>query len=154
MLAAFFKTRDHLAPLVLRIFLVMVFFPHGAQKVFGWWGGGGFSGTMQSFTQNMNIPAPFAFLAILAEFGGSICLLLGLLTRLSAFGIFSVMLVATLMVHLDHGFFMNWQGNQKGEGFEYHLLAMAIALALMISGGGKWSLDNLIGKKLSRKREP
>src|SRR5207244_3879569 len=120
--------RPEFAPLFLRVLLAAVMFPHGAQKVLGWFGGHGFGGTMQFFTQQSHIPAPFAFLAIIAEFAGSIALLFGLLTRLSAFGIGVNMAVAMFLVHLPNGLFMNWSGQQKGEGFEYHLLAIAVAL--------------------------
>ncbi len=130
-------------PVVLRLTLAVVMFPHGAQKTLGWFGGHGFKGTMQFFAKS-GIPAPLALLAIMAEFLGSIGLALGLLTRLAALGIAVVMLVATLTVHRQHGFFMNWFGNQQGEGFEYHLLALGLAIALIVSGGGAWSLDALI----------
>jgi putative oxidoreductase len=120
------RTNDRIEPLLLRLFLGVVFFPHGAQKVFGWFGGYGFTGTMGFFTQQMHIPALFAFLAIAAEFAGSLGLIVGLLTRVAAFGILANMLVAVAMVHSKVGFFMNWSGNQKGEGFEYHLLAMEV----------------------------
>lgn len=123
-------------------------FPHGAQKVLGWFGGHGFSATLDAFTGKMGIPLVFALLAIAAEFLGSLGLIVGLLTRVAALGITCVMLVATLMVHLQNGFFMNWFGNKQGEGFEYHLLAMAIGLALMIQGGGRWSLDRLIHERI------
>ena len=93
----------------------------------GWFGGNGFSGTMGFFTNMMHIPAPFALLAICAEFLGGIGLIVGALTRIAAFGIATNMVVAVLMVHAKVGFFMNWTGQQKGEGFEYHLLAIAIA---------------------------
>lgn len=144
-----FKTNDAFTPLLLRLALAVVFFPHGAQKVLGWFGGHGFAGTMKFFTEASHIPAVFAFLAILAEFGGSIALFFGLLTRLSALGIFSVMVVAVFKVHLANGFFMNWTGKQAGEGFEYHILAATIALALMLQGGGKLALDSVIYRKLS-----
>src|SRR5947209_2964941 len=127
------RTNDRIEPLLLRLFLGVVFFPHGAQKVFGWFGGYGFTGTMGFFTQQMHIPALFAFLAIAAEFAGSLGLILGLLTRVAAFGILANMLVAVAMVHSKVGFFMNWEGNQKGEGFEFHLLAIGMALALMLA---------------------
>jgi len=127
--------------------LGIVFFPHGAQKVFGWFGGQGFGGTMESFTTKMGIPAFLAFLAILAESGGALALISGLLTRVAAFGIACNMVVAIFTVHLPNGFFMNWFGKQKGEGFEYHILVIAIAIALMIKGGGRWSIDGLIAKK-------
>ena len=132
-----------IVPVVLRATLAVVMFPHGAQKTLGWFDGHGFKGTMQFFAKS-GIPAPLAFLAIMAEFLGPIGLALGLLTRVAALGIAAVMLVAALTVHREHGFFMNWFGNQRGEGFEYHLLALGLALALIISGGGAWSLDALI----------
>jgi len=140
-------TDDDVASLILRVVTGIVFFAHGAQLALGWFGGNGFNATMQFFTQNMHIPAVFAFLAIAAQFLGSLGLIVGLLTRVAAFGIGAVMLVAAVMVHLPIGFFMNWFGNQKGEGFEYHLLAMAIAVALMIKGGGKASIDRALSGK-------
>jgi len=129
---------------VLRLVLGVVFFAHGAQKALGWFGGYGFSGTMGFFTQGMHIPAAFAFLAICAEFLGSIGLLLGLLGRVAAFGICCNMLVAIFTVHWHFGLFANWFGNQKGEGVEYHLLAIAIALAIMIKGSGAFSIDRAL----------
>jgi putative oxidoreductase len=132
---------------VLRVMLGLVFFPHGAQKVFGWFGGFGFSGTMETFTEKMGIPALFAFLAILAESLGSVALISGFLTRIAAFGIACNMVVAVFMVHLKNGFFMNWFDKQQGEGFEYHILVVAITIALMIKGGGRWSLDGLFSDK-------
>jgi putative oxidoreductase len=140
------NTDDDMASLILRIMLGVVFLPHGAQKVLGWFGGHGFSGTMGYFTDTMGIPAVFAFLAIMAESLGAVALILGFLTRIAAFGIGTVMTVAVLMVHLPYGFFMNWFGNQQGEGFEFHILAIAIALALIVKGGGKWSIDKLMTK--------
>lgn len=134
--------------LVLRLTLGLVILPHGAQKLLGWYGGYGFKGTMGFFTQTMRIPAPLALLAIIAEFFGPLALLLGLLTRPAALGIGAVMVVAALTSHLRNGFFMNWFGGQEGEGFEFHLLAAGIALALVIIGGGAWSLDALIAAAL------
>lgn len=144
-----FKTNNDAIPLFLRLLLAAVMFPHGAQKVFGWFGGYGFTGTMNFFTQTMHIPAPLAFLAIAAEFAGPIALVLGLTSRVAAFGIGTNMVVAALTSHVANGFFMNWFGNQKGEGFEYHLLAGAIALTLVVRGGGKWALDSVIYHKLA-----
>ena len=138
------KTNASFAPLIARITLGLVMFPHGAQKALGWFGGYGFSGTMNFFTQQMHIPAPLAFLAIAAEFAGSIGLILGCLSRVAAFGIATNMVVAILTVHATNGFFMNWFGNQKGEGFEYHLLAIGLALIVIIYGAGKLSVDALI----------
>lgn len=134
---------------VLRLVMGAVFFAHGAQKMLGWFGGNGFSGTMGFFTGMMHIPAPFALLAICAEFFGGIGLIVGALTRIAAFGIATNMMVAILMVHAKVGFFMNWTGQQKGEGFEYHLLAIAIAVVLMARGGGAFSADRALSSRVS-----
>ena len=144
------QTDGTLVPLILRLALAVVIFPHGAQKLLGWFGGYGFKGTMGYFTGS-GFPAPLAFLAIIAEFFGSLGVVLGLLTRVAAFGIACVMAVAIFKVHTPNGFFMNWYGNQKGEGYEFHLLALGLALALIIGGAGLWSLDaNLMRGVLSR----
>jgi putative oxidoreductase len=144
-----FKTNPNTAPAIARLMLGIVMFPHGAQKMLGWFGGHGFSGTMNFFTGTMHIPAAFAFLAILAEFAGSLALIAGACSRLAAFGIASVMAVAILTTHAANGFFMNWLGNQKGEGFEYHLLAIALALIVVIHGAGRASVDALLERKLA-----
>ncbi len=146
------KTNDSFTPLVARLMLGFVMFPHGAQKALGWFGGYGFSATMNFFTGQMHISALFAFLAIVAEFAGSIGLITGFLSRVSAFGIAVVMLVAMLTVHASNGMFMNWAGNQKGEGFEYHLLALGLALVVILSGAGKWSIDRLLARRLELQR--
>lgn len=143
-----FKTNDSFAQLIARLTLGIVMFPHGAQKALGWFGGFGFSGTMNFFTQQMHIPAPLAFLAIAAEFAGSIGLILGCLSRVAALGIGTNMVVAIATVHAPNGFFMNWYGTQKGEGFEYHLLAIGLALIVLFLGAGKASLDRLISRRL------
>jgi putative oxidoreductase len=139
-------TKDDVSTLVLRLFLGVVIFPHGAQKVLGWFGGHGLNTTLASFRDQMHIPLVFALLAIAAEFLGSLALFTGFLTRLAALGIASDMVVAVNMVHIRNGFFMNWHGTQKGEGFEYHLLVIAIAVALMIKGGGSLSVDKKISE--------
>ncbi|HND62662.1 MAG TPA: DoxX family protein [Opitutaceae bacterium] len=144
------QTSDHAAPLLARLTLGLVMFPHGAQKALGWFGGYGYSGTMGFFTGTMHIPALFAFLAIAAEFAGSIALVLGLGGRVAALGIAAVMVVAMQSVHLGNGFFMNWAGNQKGEGYEYHLLALGLALIVMVYGSGKCSLDALLARRESK----
>jgi putative oxidoreductase len=141
MLRKLTATDGSIATTILRAVLGIVFFAHGSQKMLGWFGGYGFTGTMGFFTGTMHIPAPFAFLAIAAEFFGGLGLILGLLTRVAAFGIAVNMLVAIFTVHLPFGFFMNWTGAQKGEGFEYHLLTLAICAFLMIQGGGAASVD-------------
>jgi putative oxidoreductase len=145
-----FKTNGGFAPLIARLTLGIVMFPHGAQKALGWFGGYGFTGTMNSFTQQMHIPAPLAFLAIAAEFAGSLGLIFGCFSRLAAFGIATNMVVAILTVHAANGFFMNWFGAQKGEGFEYHLLAIGLALIVIVHGAGKASLDGLIAGRFSK----
>jgi len=144
MLRKLTATENSGAIAVLRVVLGIVFFAHGAQKMLGWFGGYGFSGTMGMFTNVMHIPAVLAFLAIAAEFFGGLGLIFGLLTRIAAFGIAVNMVVAVLTVHMHVGFFMNWAGTQKGEGFEYHLLVLAMALLLMIKGGGAASVDRAI----------
>ena len=146
MLKRFFSTEDILAPLVIRVMLGVVMLPHGAQKALGMFGGGGFASTMKGMSQGMGIPSIVVLLIIASEFLGSIGLILGVATRFCAFGTFSIMTGAIFMVHLPNGFFMNWFGNQAGEGFEYHLLAIGMAVALMITGGGRWSLDRFLGE--------
>ena len=144
MIRKLFATDDNTATAVLRVVLGLVFFAHGAQKLLGWFGGYGFAGTMGFFTNMLHIPAPLAFLAIVAEFFGGLGLIVGFLTRISAFGIAVNMLVAIATVHLPFGFFMNWTGAQHGEGFEYHLLVLAITAFLMIRGAGAFSFDRAI----------
>ncbi len=140
------STSDDYTYTMVRLALGVVFFAHGAQKMLGWFGGYGFSGTMNFFTQMMHIPAPLAFLAICAEFFGGLGLLVGLLSRVAAFGIAMNMLVAIFTVHIHNGFFANWSGQQKGEGVEYHLLALALLLVVMIKGAGALSVDRALSK--------
>ena len=131
----------------MRLILGVVFFLHGSQKLLGWFGGFGFSGTMNFFTSMLHIPAPFAVLAICAEFFGGLGLILGLLARVAAFGIAMNMVVAILLVHFANGPFMNWYGNQKGEGYEFHLLALALAITIIIRGAGAFSVDGAIAAR-------
>jgi putative oxidoreductase len=144
MIRKLIATDNDAATTVLRLVLGIVFFAHGAQKMLGWFGGYGFTGTMGFFTGMMHIPAVFAFLAIAAEFFGGLGLIFGLLTRVAAFGIACNMIVAVAMVHHQFGFFMNWTGAQKGEGYEYHLLLLAALVFLMIRGAGAASVDRLL----------
>src|SRR6266436_9322812 len=144
MLRRLLATDDSTATATLRLVLGVVFFAHGAQKMLGWFGGPGFSGSMGLFSGYLHIPAPLALLAIAAVFFGGLGLILGFLTRIAAFGIAMNMVVAIAMVHRAFGFFMNWTGTQKGEGFEYHLLVLAVTTFLMIRGAGAFSLDRVI----------
>lgn len=134
--------------LITRVVLGSVMFAHGAQKLLGIFGGYGFKGTMGFLTGTMHLPTPVAFLVIVAEFFGAIGLITGTLTKLSAVGILSVMIGAVVTTHLPNGFFMNWTGAQKGEGFEYHLLVAAITVPLALFGAGAYSIDALIAKWL------
>jgi len=148
-----FRTDESSGPLVLRLMLGLVIFPHGAQKLLGWFGGHGFEGTLGFFTQTVGVPMVIAFLIIMGEFFGSLGLMAGFLTRFSAVGVLCIMLGAVSMVHWPNGFFMNWSGKAPGEGFEYHLLAIGMAVALIISGGGKFSLDRWVSQTFLQKRE-
>ncbi|WP_221029142.1 DoxX family protein [Actomonas aquatica] len=147
---ALFNTSATTAPIFLRLALAVVLFPHGAQKLLGWFGGYGLAGTMSFFTEQMGIPYVLALGAVLVEFFGPLLLLLGLATRPAALAIGAVMSVAMVTVQLQHGFFMNWYGNQAGEGIEYTLLMLGIVLALIVSGGGLFSLDRLIAARNAR----
>ena len=143
-----FQTDESWAGFTLRLTLGLVMFPHGAQKLLGWYGGYGFAGTMGFFTETMHLPWIVAFLVIVGESFGSIALLLGLLTRFTAASFIVIMLGAITTSHLPNGFFMNWFGKQAGEGYEYHLLVIGIAVALLVTGAGRWSADRIITEKL------
>jgi putative oxidoreductase len=146
MLSKILRTSDDKLLTLLRVALGVVLFPHGAQKVLGWWGGFGFSGTMGFFTQQMHIPAPLVLLVFAAEFLGALGLIFGFLGRIAAFGIAVEFIVAVFMIHIHNGFFMNWTGQQKGEGVEYFILLLAIAIAIIIRGSGAWSIDRLLAR--------
>jgi putative oxidoreductase len=150
MFRSLFTTDKGLSGTILRVLLGIVIFPHGAQKLLGWFGGGGFTASMRWFESSFHIPTIFALLAILAESVGAVALIAGFFTRIAALAISVNMLVAVALVHGKVGFFMNWTGTAKGEGFEYHILAVAIGVALMIMGGGRWSVDGVIARKLKR----
>ena len=139
------STSNDVSLTILRLVLGVVYFAHGAQKMLGWFGGFGFHGTM-AFFEHMGMPAAVAFLIICTEFFGGLGLIVGLLTRIAALGIGVEMIGAIFMVHLPNGFFMNWYGNQKGEGFEYHLLAIAMAATLLLRGSGAFSVDRALSE--------
>jgi len=143
-------TDTSLAPSLLRATLAVVMFPHGAQKALGWFGGYGWSGTMGFLTGQIGLPGPLAALVILLEFLGPLLLLTGLGTRLVATGFAGIMFGAIATVHAEHGFFMNWFGAQKGEGYEFHLLVIGGALALALTGGGRWSFDRHLHERRLR----
>ncbi len=142
-----FCTKNDAILTIMRLALGVVFFAHGAGKMLGWWGGVGFANTMGFFTHYMHIPAPFAFLAICAEFFGGLGLIVGFLTRIAALGLFCEMLVALFLVHVHNGFFMNWNGTKHAEGFEFHILALALIFAVLIRGAGALSFDYLISRR-------
>ncbi len=144
----FFATDDRWAGLILRLTLGLVMFPHGAQKMLGWFGGHGFAGTMGFFTGTMHLPWIIAFLVIMGEFFGSLALIVGFLTRFVAASFVVIMVGAIVTSHLPHGFFMNWFGRQQGEGYEYHLLVIGISAALFLTGAGKWSADRLVVERV------
>lgn len=141
-----FATDNSWAALVARITLGLIIFPHGAQKMLGWFGGYGFKGTMGFFTGTANLPWVIGFAVIMIEFFGSISLIAGFATRIWAALLVLLMLGIILTSHLQQGFFMNWFGNQKGEGYEFHLLVIGLALVSFIAGAGKYSVDAAIGK--------
>ncbi len=146
LLSRLLATEATFAPAVLRTTLAVVMFPHGAQKALGWFGGYGWSGTMGFLTGQVGLPGPLAAVLILLEFLGPLLLLVGVGTRAVAAGFIAIMLGAIASVHAQHGFFMNWFGAQQGEGYEYHLLVIAMALALVLTGGGRWSVDRRLGE--------
>lgn len=135
------QTGNQWTPLIIRSVLGTVVFAHGAQKLFGWFGGYGFSGTMSYFTDTVGLPWIVAFLIIMLESVGALLLIAGFATRLFAAAFTLLAIGIVLVVHLPNGFFMNWFGNQPGEGIEYFLFWIAMSLTLLLNGGGKWSLD-------------
>jgi putative oxidoreductase len=150
--ARLLATPDDRVATLLRVVLGLVIIPHGLQKAFGLFGGYGWAGTMGYFTGQLHIPYALGALAIAAEVLGGLGLIVGLLGRVAAVGVASVMAVAALMQHRTNGFFMNWSGQQAGEGYEYHVLAFAIALAVVVRGSGAASLDRVLADRLARPR--
>jgi putative oxidoreductase len=142
---ALLRTDDSLPLMIVRLALGIVMLPHGLQKTLGLFGGPGYSGAMAMFT-SQGMPAALAFLVILGESAGSLGLIVGFLSRIAGFGISCIMLGAIAMVHLPNGLFMNWSGKQAGEGFEFHILALGMALAVLVGGGGRASVDRAISE--------
>jgi putative oxidoreductase len=147
MLKALFRTDGSKGTIFLRLALGVVMFPHGAQKVLGLFGGPGYEKTLAMFATTTHFPVYAIILLMITEFAGSICLIAGFCTRVFALATGTSMAICAYMNHLQNGFFMNWMGNQKGEGFEFHILVVGIALALVVKGGGAFSIDRRIVKK-------
>lgn len=134
-------TNNAIAPLILRLMLALVVFPHGAQKVLGWFGGYGFEGTMGFFTDTLHLPYIVGLSVILIEFITPFLLVAGLFTRVAATLLTFLFIGIVLTSHIQYGFFMNWFGTQAGEGYEFHLLVLGITAALLVAGGGRYSVD-------------
>ncbi len=139
-----FKTSNSFAPLIIRVLLGIVVFPHGAQKLLGWFGGYGFSGTMDYFTNIVGLPWIIGFLVIFLESIGALALIIGAATKVLAIAFLFLGLGIVFTSHIEHGFFMNWFGNQQGEGYEYFLLWIGMAISLVISGAGIYSIDHYL----------
>lgn len=148
MLKRILSTNDNWSPVIIRAMLALVLFPHGAQKVFGWFGGFGFSGTMDFFTGTAGLPWIISFLVIAIEFLGPFLLAAGAFTRLTAVAIFGQFVGIILHSHIQYGFFMNWFGQMKAgqEGIEFHLLVLGMSAALAVSGAGKYAFDRYLSK--------
>lgn len=141
-----FTTNNDWTGLVTRLSIALVLFPHGAQKMLGWFGGYGFTGTMEFFTETVHLPWIIGFLVIVIEFVGALSLVAGFASRIWSALTIVLMLGIIVTSHLDNGFFMNWFGNQKGEGYEFHLLVIGLAFATLLNGSGKYSIDGKITK--------
>lgn len=139
-------TQENLGFSIARLALGLVLFPHGAQKMLGWFGGFGFTGTMEFFSQQMGLPSVVAFAIIMIEFFGSIALILGFLSRFWATAFIGLFVGIIITSQLQYGFFMNWFGNQEGEGFEYSILIIGLALSTLLNGSGRYAFDNIIIK--------
>ncbi len=150
MLEKIFTTKNDWAGFITRVTLGIVMFPHGAQKMIGMYGGYGFNATMDFFTQTMQLPWIIAFLIIIIEFFGAISLLIGFASRFWAISFIGLFIGIIFTTHLEHGFFMNWFGNQQGEGYEYALLVIGLAAAILVNGSGKFSIDSKINEKIKK----
>jgi putative oxidoreductase len=151
MLHHLIKTSNQPAPVLARVTLGLVLLPHGAQHVLGWFGGYGFEGTLGWMTATLGFPAPLAVVALVTEITAPFFLILGLGARIAALGVIGLMMGA-LSTHFGNGFFMNWFGTLPAgkEGFEYHLIALALAGTVVLQGSGAWSLDQLLLSKRLR----
>ena len=141
-----FSTPDSWTMTIIRLVLGLVIFPHGAQKLLGWFGGYGFSGTMNFLTGTVGLPWIIGFLVIILEFFGSLALIAGIGTRIIAALYIILPLGIVFSSHVQNGFFQNWYGNKAGEGYEFFILWIGLAIALLINGAGKYSVDKLFMK--------
>lgn len=142
-----FGTYPSWSLLIVRVVLGVIFFAHGAQKVFGWFGGHGLKATVNNFHERLKIPPPLGYLASFTECFGGLAVFVGLLARPAALGLMVVMLVAIAKVHWQHGFFINFALQPgKGHGFEFNLALIGLALAVLIGGAGAVSADRLINR--------
>jgi len=135
---------------IARVVLGIIFCGHGAQKMLGWYGGPGLASTMRTFTEHLHLPSTLAFLVIAGELISGVGLIVGLFSRIAALFIVLTMMGAIATVHFRFGLFMDWFGSQKGHGIEYHLLAIALALVVVVKGAGAFSLDGLVHQHVSR----
>lgn len=142
-----FRTEKHVSGFLLRLILGIVILPHGCQLLLGSFGGFGFNGSMNYFTNTVGLPWIIGFMVIMLQFFGAIFILAGIASRLFAFATIALFAGMIITTHLDHGFFMNWSGNKQGEGFEYHILVIGLALLLLINGSGRFSLDFLLTRR-------
>jgi putative oxidoreductase len=142
-----FKTNNDWTGFVTRMTVGLILFPHGSQKLLGWFGGPGFTNEMNFFTQTLHLPWLIASLVIIIEFFGAISLIIGFASRLWSVAVIGLFMGIILIEHIENGFFMNWFGNQKGEGYEYHLLIIGLSLTMLINGSGKYSIDRILSKK-------
>ena len=139
------KTTENWGATAIRVALGIVLFSHGAQSMLGWFGGFGLKATIEFLSSTMGLPAFIGFVVICIQFFGSIMLLTGAFTRVAALGVFGIF-VGMATYHFDYGFHMNWSGVNAGEGYEYHVLVLAMCMMLLISGGGALSVDGKIMK--------
>jgi putative oxidoreductase len=141
-------TEHNHASLIIRFVLGAVLFAHGTRGALGWFDGPGFSGMITYLTQAIGLPYVVGLLVIFLQFFGSMMLIAGVITRAVAIATCFMFAGMVVSVHIEHGFFMNWHGTRQGEGYEYHILVMAMCLGLLITGGGSWSVDRLLTRKM------
>ena len=140
-------TKGDFSTLFARVFLGIVILPHGLQKLLGMFGGSGYDSTVKFFVEG-GLPEIVAILIIIGESVGAACLIIGFMGRICALAIITIMTGAILSVHAKYGFFMNWFGTQEGQGYEFHLLAIGLGLAVLFGGSGKLSIDRFITNKM------